>query len=98
MVPSRRSGRWASRSGIAASIAATCLLAPSSALAWTNLGVALANEGRCEEAGVHYRRALSIHPTPLVHANLARCLHGQGRMDEAVWHMREAQRLQAAQR
>ena len=63
-------------------------------LAHTNLGVALAGEGKTEEAIGHYRAALQIKPDDDdTHYNLANALKKQGAIDEAIAHYREAVKL-----
>ena len=59
-----------------------------------NLGVALADEGRFDEAVRSFHRALQIDPTVAkVHNNLGFALRSQGRLDEAFHHYQEAVRL-----
>jgi Tfp pilus assembly protein PilF len=63
-------------------------------LAHTNLGVALAAEGRDEEAVINYRLAIEINPDhDNAHYNLANLLVKQGKIEEAVKHYREAVRI-----
>jgi Flp pilus assembly protein TadD len=63
-------------------------------LAHTNLGVALAGDGKTEEAIGHYRAALQIKPDDDdTHYNLANALKKQGAIDEAIAHYREAVKL-----
>lgn len=60
-------------------------------LAHTNLGIALAEEGKTEEAISHYRAALQIKPNDdNTHYNLANSLKKQGAIDDAIVHYREA--------
>jgi tetratricopeptide (TPR) repeat protein len=60
-------------------------------LAHTNLGVALVEEGKTQEAISHYRAALQIKPSDdNTHYNLANALKKQGAIDEAIVHYREA--------
>jgi len=60
-------------------------------LAHTNLGVALVEEGKSQEAISHYREALQIRPNDdNTHYNLANALKKQGSIDEAIVHYREA--------
>jgi tetratricopeptide (TPR) repeat protein len=60
-------------------------------LAHSNLGVALAEEGKTQEAISHYRAALQIKPNDdNTHYNLANALKKQGAIDEAIVHYREA--------
>ncbi len=63
-------------------------------LARNNLGVAVAEEGRIEEAIAHYREAIRIKPNYLdAHYNLGVNLMKQGRYEEAMDHYREALRI-----
>ena len=63
-------------------------------LAHTNLGVALVEEGKTQEAISHYRAALQIKPSDdNTHYNLANALKKQGSIDEAIVHYREAVKL-----
>jgi tetratricopeptide (TPR) repeat protein len=58
----------------------------------SNLGVALSERGKIDEAIIHYRRALSIDPRdPRVHNNLGIALAVQGKFDEAMEHYYKAQ-------
>ena len=60
-------------------------------LAHTNLGIALVEEGKTQEAIGHYRAALQIKPSDdNTHYNLANALKKQGVIDEAIIHYREA--------
>ena len=59
-------------------------------LAHTNLGVALVEDGKTQEAISHYRAALQIKPADdNTHYNLANALKKQGAIDEAIVHYRE---------
>jgi len=63
-------------------------------LAHTNLGVALADEGKNEAAGDNYNAAILINPNhDNAHYNLANLLVKQGKTDEAIQHYREAVRI-----
>lgn len=63
--------------------------------AHNNLGVALAHDGRLNEAIKHYSEALRIKPEAFeVHNNLANVLAAQGSVDEAIEHYYEALRLE----
>jgi protein O-GlcNAc transferase len=68
---------------------------PRDADAQSNLGNALANHGRYEEAEEWYRRALAIKPTfASAYVNLGNALGYQGRVGDAVDCYRRALRLQ----
>ncbi|MCH8006896.1 MAG: tetratricopeptide repeat protein [Planctomycetes bacterium] len=59
-----------------------------------NLGVALADEGRFDEAVHSFRQALQIDPTVAkVHNNLGFALRSQGRLEESFRQYQEAVRL-----
>ncbi|MGD8695130.1 MAG: tetratricopeptide repeat protein [Syntrophobacterales bacterium] len=63
--------------------------------AHNNLGVALAQDGRLNEAISHYSEALRLKPGAFeVHNNLANALAAQGSVDEAIQHYFEALRLE----
>ena len=63
----------------------------NNALAYTNLGHALLEEGRTEEAVDHLSKALTVQPRYVkAHINLGIALAGQGRLDEAVDHLSQA--------
>jgi tetratricopeptide (TPR) repeat protein len=63
-------------------------------LAHNNLGVALSDSGRKEEAMAHYREAIRIKPSyENAHFNLGNHLSAQGRTDEAILSYQEALRL-----
>jgi len=56
-----------------------------------NLGAALLDQGRIQEAKVHLRQALLIDPQhPNAHYNMGLCLMKEGREREAIRHFREA--------
>jgi len=58
-------------------------------LAHNNLGFALAQEGRTEEAVAQLREAVRVHPRYFLgHYNLGSALLGQGKLDEAIAHFR----------
>ena len=62
--------------------------------AYYNLGIALNNERKYEEAISHYKMAIRIHPDfANAHYNLGIILIQKGAMKEAVHHFREAARL-----
>jgi tetratricopeptide (TPR) repeat protein len=63
-------------------------------VARVNLGVALEEAGRTNDALVQYREALRIDPNrPAVHNNIANVLSGLGKPEEALAHYGEALRL-----
>ena len=63
-------------------------------MAHTNLGIALAAEGKIDEAVSHYRAALQINPNDdTTHYNLANALKKQGADEEAIVHYQEALRI-----
>ena len=58
---------------------------PSSPLAYNNLGVTLAAEGRLEDALTCYQSAVRLHPTYwMARTNVGTALRDLGRLDEAV--------------
>jgi protein O-mannosyl-transferase len=63
--------------------------------AHNNLGLALAGQGKFDDAVFHYREALRIKPDYAVgHLNLGAALASQGKIDEAIATTREAVRIQ----
>jgi tetratricopeptide (TPR) repeat protein len=67
---------------------------PQCWMAESNLGLALAGEGRLKEAVAHYVRALEIDPTlSTVHNDLGSALMAEGRVAEALAQFAEASRL-----
>ena len=67
---------------------------PDSWTAHTNLGAALADLGRPQEAITHYREALRLMPASAeAHNNLGNTLFQLGRPQEAIPHYRESLRL-----
>ncbi|MDY6989215.1 MAG: tetratricopeptide repeat protein [Thermodesulfobacteriota bacterium] len=59
-----------------------------------NLGLALAKQGKNEEAIKHYREALRIDPgSEKAHNNLGLSLESQGKVEEAIGHYVEALRI-----
>ncbi|MGD8916346.1 MAG: tetratricopeptide repeat protein [Syntrophobacterales bacterium] len=63
-------------------------------VAHNHLGLALAAQGRFEEAMSHYVQALRIKPRePWVHSNLGIALARQGRLAQAIDHYEEALRI-----
>ncbi len=60
-------------------------------VAHSNLGSALVDRGRFDEAIAHYRKALEIQPdNAVVHAGLGTALVSLRRFDEAIGHYRKA--------
>src|SRR3989440_11659736 len=59
--------------------------APDSAVARSKLGVALAQQGRLDEAIAEFSKALQLHPTyTSAYSNLANAYHAKGRLPEAL--------------
>ncbi len=72
-------------------------LKPDAPQAHFNLGTALAQAGRLDEAVAAFRTALAKRPGyTLAHNNLGRVLLAQGKTGEALKHLAEAVRLDAA--
>jgi tetratricopeptide (TPR) repeat protein len=97
-----RSGSWRRLRGPALVAAAAAVLVNLPGVPWiapggmseVNLGVALAAEGRLEEAMQRYRAALRLEPNlSEAHLNLGNVLLVQGRTAEALPHLRAAVRL-----
>lgn len=64
------------------------------AATYQNLGAALREAGRLDEAAAAYRRAVSLEPDYApAHSGLGSVLRQQGRVDEAVAHLETAVRL-----
>ena len=58
---------------------------PDSAEVHSNLGIALAADGRLDEAVTQFRKALEVQPDSAeAHYNLGDALAKQGRLDEAL--------------
>lgn len=56
-----------------------------------NLGIALAKNGKIEEAVSEYRKALSIYPNEFnIQFNLGTALHNLGKIDEAISELQKA--------
>ena len=68
---------------------------PNNSRGHDNLGIALANQGRLDEAVVHYSEALQLDPRfpERPHRNLGDALVSQGKFDEAVMHYWKALQL-----
>jgi tetratricopeptide (TPR) repeat protein len=75
----------------------TLRVTKSNALAHNNLGLALQERGRTEEAIRHYREALRIDPATYdAHGNLGIAMVEQGRREEGMKHYQEALRINPA--
>ena len=75
----------------------TVAKAPRSPVARNNLGMALALDGRIDEALAHFREALAIDPgRALSHYNIGFTLSHQGKPREAIGYLRESLRLHPA--
>ncbi|MBW1981220.1 MAG: tetratricopeptide repeat protein [Deltaproteobacteria bacterium] len=67
---------------------------PNNRTAHLNLGQALGDEGRLEEAMAHYQEALRLYPNYAeAHNNLANALLQQGKLDQAIAHFNKALQL-----
>jgi serine/threonine-protein kinase len=72
-------------------LAIAVALRPDSAGPHNNLGLALQNEGKSEEAIAEYRRALDLDPNYAgAHTHLGIALMSQGKMQEAIREFRQA--------
>jgi tetratricopeptide (TPR) repeat protein len=66
-------------------------VAPNNPRAYANLGSAITEQGRVDEAIGYYRKALELKPDYAdAHNNLGLLLKSQGRFDEAIEHYRRA--------
>jgi len=75
----------------------TLCVAPDNPAAHTNLGVALAAQGKIDKAIWHYSQALGIdHKSLEARINLGGALAGQGKFDEAIAQYEEALRIKPA--
>lgn len=73
----------------------TVAVTRDNSVARVNLGVALEEKGRTNEALVQYQEALRIDPNrPAVHNNIANVLSTMGQREQALTHYQEALRLQ----
>jgi Flp pilus assembly protein TadD len=63
---------------------------PDHAEALTNLGSALLQQGKLDEAERRLKQVLRIKPLPAAHHNLALLYARQGKLQEAVFHYRQA--------
>ena len=74
---------------------AAVALRPGSPAAHSNLGNALEDQGRLEEAMVQYHEVLRLKPKhPSAHSNLSSVLRKQGHLEEALAECRAALRIQ----
>jgi tetratricopeptide (TPR) repeat protein len=68
---------------------------PNDVIALSNLGAALQQSGKIDEAIDQFRQALRIKPdNAVVHYNLAIALHQSGKLAEAIDHFQQALKLQ----
>jgi eukaryotic-like serine/threonine-protein kinase len=73
---------------------AATVLRPDSAIAWYDLGVALIETGRLDEAAAALDRCLRLDPKAgWAHAQLGVARLKQGKMDAAIDHLRQARLL-----
>jgi tetratricopeptide (TPR) repeat protein len=93
-----RGDRAGSEAALAKAVAAlreTIRLKPDLAVAHTNLGLALLNQGKLDEAIAESREAIRLRPEYVWdHYNLGLGLNAQGKQDEALAAFRAAIRLQ----
>jgi tetratricopeptide (TPR) repeat protein len=69
--------------------------APDNPRGHYNLGVALQEQGRLDEAIRHYRQAVQLRTDyPDAHNNLGRALSSQDKWEEAIYHYRQALKVQ----
>jgi tetratricopeptide (TPR) repeat protein len=69
---------------------------PAAWIAHNNLGTALAEQGRTDEALAHCRQALRLKPNEAeLHNNLGALLTRLGRYEEGIAHLRHALRIRA---
>jgi tetratricopeptide (TPR) repeat protein len=67
---------------------------PDAWMAQNNLGIILSNEGKLDEAIIHYSKAIQVKPDAAkTHINLAHTLTQQGKLQEAVVHYAKALRI-----
>jgi protein O-mannosyl-transferase len=72
----------------------TVTKSPNDAMVRNNLGLALAHQGRLEEAIIQYTEALRINPDDdFTHYNLGIALGNRGRLEEAAYHYAEVLRI-----
>jgi tetratricopeptide (TPR) repeat protein len=64
---------------------------PNCWAAHNNLGAALLQKGRVDEATIHFQKAVEINPSDAeAHCNLGGCLYEKGRMDGAMAEFQKA--------
>jgi tetratricopeptide (TPR) repeat protein len=79
---------WRSKESLARTMVAS---APDEPLGYTNLGVALVEKGKVEEAVGEYRKAIQLKPDFFqAHYNLGNALWHQGKAEEAIAEYRRA--------
>ena len=91
--------RWPTIAAIAAAVVVANwpLLSPAlmQAVTENNLGVAIQDQRRYDEAIAHYRRAVALRPAyPPAYNNMATALRAAGRLDDAVAMYKRALELQ----
>jgi tetratricopeptide (TPR) repeat protein len=70
---------------------------PGCWMAHYNLGIALNNQGKTDEAIAHYREAIELRPSYAeAHYNLGRLLARKGQLDDAVTHYEKALEIDPA--
>ena len=57
---------------------------PKNAAAYNNLGIALRQQGKLEEAIASYNRAIELEPNAILYNNLGNALSKQGKLEEAI--------------
>ena len=68
-------------------------LEPANPHAQSDLGVALARQGKLEQAIAHFRLAIAVSPDlAAAHNNLGDCLRAQGKLEDAIEAFRDALR------
>jgi serine/threonine-protein kinase len=73
---------------------AALAIRPETAAVYTNIGQALADQGRLDEAIEYSQQALQINPkVAQAHYNLGHILYAKGRLDEAIDHYQQALHL-----
>jgi tetratricopeptide (TPR) repeat protein len=76
---------------------ATLVKNPGCWMAHYNLGIALNDRGKTDEAMAHYQRAIELRPSYAeAHYNLGRLLAQKGQLDDAVTHYEKALEINPA--